>query len=474
MLADQGMIAFVDPLDGGLWVVPLLAFLPPLACVVLEYFVVQRTVRLATSGFASSLRRASTRLRIMQWIVVGSTAISLFGLGWLELIRHVTGNLVLLDELLAVLPALFLLAMLWRVQWPLERLLRESVLIRRMDQGLPIHPIPSAGGYVIGQFRTHLLLILGPALMILALVESADLLARTLVPGEDGVALAPWLAGAAGLTGLALAPFAIAFVVGAHSMPEGTLRGAMEQVLRDAEVRVRDILVWPTGGGILNGAVIGLLPRLRYVLLTDGLLELLTLDQIRAVMAHETGHLRYRHLPWTAVILVTLIAGYGQLAEWIINPIFQTMVSSSATPDKLHSSFEIIAVVVVIGCCFMSFGLVSRRFELQADAAAACDLTFRTRGEDASAAAGVVSEQSVTLMNSALTSVAVINGLDPRRHTWRHGSIRWRQRRLRGIIGCPLDALPIDRQVRRLKWGTVGLLCLLALVWFGQSLDVLP
>ena len=474
MLADQGMSSLVDPTVGYGWLVPLIAFAPPAVCVVIESFVVKRTLRLATSGFVSSVRRASLRLRVLQWMVVGATVVSLLGLGWLELIRHVTGNLIVLDELLGILPALFLLAMLWRVQWPLERLLRESVLVRRLDQGLPIHPVPSAGGYVIGQFRTHLLVILIPALMILGLVEAADLIIRSVLPADSGGSLASTVAVVAGLLGLVLTPFAIAWAVGAASLPDGTMRRAMELVLRDAGVRVRDILVWPTGGSILNGAVIGLLPRTRFVLLTDGLLELLSLDQIRAVMAHETGHLRYRHLPWTAVLLVALIAGYGQLAEWIVNPIFQSMVSSSASPEKLHSIFEMAGVVVVIGLCFVSFGAVSRRFELQADAAAACDLTFRNRSEDASSAAGVVSEHAVDLMSSALGMVATINGLDPNRHTWRHGSIRWRQRRLKQIVGQPIQALPIDAQVRFIKAGTLLLLGVFALIWIGQSMDLLP
>ena len=474
MLADQGMSSLVDPTVGYGWLVPLIAFAPPAVCVVIESFVVKRTLRLATSGFVSSVRRASLRLRVLQWMVVGATVFSLLGLGWLELIRHVTGNLIVLDELLGILPALFLLAMLWRVQWPLERLLRESVLVRRLDQGLPIHPVPSAGGYVIGQFRTHLLVILIPALMILGLVEAADLIIRSVLPADSGGSLASTVAVVAGLLGLVLTPFAIAWAVGAASLPDGTMRRAMEQVLRDAGVRVRDILVWPTGGSILNGAVIGLLPRTRFVLLTDGLLELLSLDQIRAVMAHETGHLRYRHLPWTAVLLVALIAGYGQLAEWIVNPIFQSMVSSSASPEKLHSTFEMGGVVVVIGLCFVTFGAVSRRFELQADAAAACDLTFRNRSEDASSAAGVVSEHAVDLMSSALGMVATINGLDPNRHTWRHGSIRWRQRRLKQIVGQPIQALPIDAQVRFIKAGTLLLLGVFALIWIGQSMDLLP
>jgi hypothetical protein len=54
-------------------------------------------------------------------------------------------------------------------------------------------------------------------------------------------------------------------------------------------------------------------------------------------------------------------------------------------------------------------------------------------------------------MAGALQSVADLNGIDPERFTWRHGSVRERQRRLAALVDRPVDALPIDRQVRLIK-----------------------
>ena len=65
-------------------------------------------------------------------------------------------------------------------------------------------------------------------------------------------------------------------------------------------------------------------------------------------------------------------------------------------------------------------------------------------------------------MCAALESVAVMNGLDPRRHTWRHGSIRWRQNRLLALVGRSTRSLPVDRQVRAVKLGVGAALVLLA------------
>ena len=73
---------------------------------------------------------------------------------------------------------------------------------------------------------------------------------------------------------------------------------------------------------------------------------------------------------------------------------------------------------------------------------------------------------SVVQAASALESVARYNGMDPARHTWRHGSIRWRQSRLARLVGRPIDDLPIDRQVRLLKAGTILVILAISLAWF--------
>ena len=78
-------------------------------------------------------------------------------------------------------------------------------------------------------------------------------------------------------------------------MPAGDIRSSLERMCEVVDVRVRDLLLWPTGGTIVNAAVTGLVPRARWILMTDGLLETLPRPQILAVMAHELGHARKGH-----------------------------------------------------------------------------------------------------------------------------------------------------------------------------------
>lgn len=470
LLAAEGFGGFFIGEGTWFWLLPVLVLLPPTCGVFIERIVIRRTIADASAGFVSSIRRATLRLRILQWFSVLCCVVSLIAFGWLEVIRAFTGDLILIDEVLAILPAMILMSLLWLVQWPLERLLQESLLMRRLDMGLPIHPIPSRWGYVLQRARTHMLLLLVPMLTILFVLESVELCAAL---AFDDQVLEDWagvLRIMAALCALVLAPGVLMSAIGARPLQGGGLRDMITTTLKDADVRARNVMLWPTGGSMVNGAVIGLIPSMRYVLLTDELLERLPSGQIRAVVAHEAGHLRHRHLPWTILSLLALVGTIGVVLEWVIELMLPTLLEWSGDPVRMISVSEVVGVMIVLMLTFVGFGWISRRFELQADASAARDLTVRGGvGDDSAAREGRLDEQATLLMCGALDSVARINGLDPNRHTWRHGSIRWRQNHLRSLIGSRLDALAIDHDVRRVKFVMLTLMFFLGIVWIQQS-----
>ena len=235
----------------------------------------------------------------------------------------------------------------------------------------------------------------------------------------------------------------------------------MESVIEGAGVHVRNIMLWPTGHTMLNGAVIGFLPRLRYVLLTDGLLETLSLGELRAVMAHEVGHLKYRHLPWTLAVLMGLIGLVAQIFDWIVPYVYDLLLNMGFDPESVSNGIQSVGTVAVFLVAFLVYGWVSRRFERQADAAAACELSSVDPSLPVSSGGKSITPQGAGLMCGALESVAVLNGLDPERNTWRHGSIRWRQNYLLRLIGQPVNKLKIDAQVRLIKLVTAIALAIL-------------
>ena len=123
----------------------------------------------------------------------------------------------------------------------------------------------------------------------------------------------------------------------------------------DAGVRIEAVRVIELGETrVANALVSGLWPWLRRIYVTDHMLATFSVDEIRAILAHEIGHVRHRHL-WCyfgfalggALAIPRLIEALDQLAF------------------LRHSAWGfLIAIGLYWGVTFKFF---SRRFERQAD-----------------------------------------------------------------------------------------------------------
>src|SRR5690606_39266300 len=77
--------------------------------------------------------------------------------------------------------------------------------------------------------------------------------------------------------------------------------------------------------------------------------------------------------------------------------------------------------ILLVGAGFI-FGLVSRRFEWQADAFAAADLSRAAASEClVPSPQCLVSDEAAGAMSGALGAVAALNHVPPRRFSFRHG-----------------------------------------------------
>src|SRR6202012_3301758 len=74
------------------------------------------------------------------------------------------------------------------------------------------------------------------------------------------------------------------------------LRDRLERLAARFGFRFTDILLWGTDNSVFNAVVTGALPRFRYVLLSDALVDSLDEHEVAAVFGHEMGHVRHRHL----------------------------------------------------------------------------------------------------------------------------------------------------------------------------------
>jgi len=443
--------------------------------------------------------------RLVRGMIVAHHALVIIGLGWLSVIRSVTGDLLLVDELIAMLPPIAGLAGTWWVDYPIERRLRNAMLIRRLDSGSPVYPTPGRWAHVLMQLRMQLLPLLAPLLLIAAFGE----LIRNLAVGIDDDRARFWIGEGATIVAAAgvfvIAPLLARLMLSVRSLPDTPLRRELLNVCARHNVKVRDVLVWDTGGVMINAAVMGLLGRLRYILMTDALLDTMDRRQLVAVMAHEIGHVRKHHMPWMIVALIAILTA-ASLAVWLplagLHALGATEVATSMTAEG-------VATFLALAIAFLVFGWVSRRFERQADTFAVRHFsehgmeeikkveeveranskddqtqdggaTFPSssdggRAEDEHqhdahgavppagagglsadegrryAPNGAITSESVHIMQSALETIAELNMVDPHRRSWRHGSIAWRQQYLQSLVGAPQGRLPIDRTVAWIK-----------------------
>lgn len=506
--------------DGTPWAIATavelpLGFLGLLAVVVLPRLLLLFAYRLACGsalralsgrGNARALRRLDRLGHLYRTGMIANYALDLWA-GGLLAVRWALGDLVLIDELLLMLPTLFMAGASWWCYYPIDRRLREAGLIRRLDEGRPVYPIWSRGQFLLAQYRHQVALILLPLGLMMAWVEAVNqLLPRGSGPwlqtpwGPLGAAEAVPVAGLAGAAGVFLiSPVLLRHVWDTTPLPPGELRDLLRAMCHRYRVRVRELLLWRTFGGMINAAVMGAVAPLRYILLTDALLDALDRRQVEAVMAHELAHVRNRHVPWmivSAVATLGLLAlAAGHAARAVISQLAAWGESDPRSPADLavrlvgdgSQAVELAALCLALLGWAVVFGWVSRRYERQADtfavthlsrgaepgrpirASAPSDTSAPSAAPDASASAPpTIQPAAVEAMCNALQQVADLNHLSVTRRSWRHGSIAWRQSHLRSLVGRSPDHLPIDRTVRRINLASLaGLLLLAALASAG-------
>jgi len=400
---------------------------------------------------------------------------------------------VLFDEVAVMLPTLALLVWSWWAYYPIDRRMREATIFRQADMGLPIYPVWTRSEYVLTQARNQFAMILGPLLAIMAWSECLVKLGEAERISETQQL---WLTpvGAAGV--FLLAPLLIRRLWDTVPLPPGEVRDKLNAMCERHGVKVRELLLWRTFGGTINAAVMGMFGRLRFILLSDGLLDQVSEREVEAVMAHELAHVRLKHLWW---LLVSAASGMALLS---------TVGEQVASFDVAWPSWALPAAFAVgLGLWALMFGWVSRRIERQADtfaarhmaevyaehaaaapptaaSDAANPLAYASPPNPASSADSVnpnptpvapiapvtpaaaadpqtpkyFTTQAVNTMIGALQRVADLNHIVTTRRSWRHGSIAWRQAHLHSLVGLPLEQPPIDALMRRVNLASLLIL----------------
>jgi Zn-dependent protease with chaperone function len=257
-----------------------------------------------------------------------------------------------------------------------------------------------------------------------------------------------------------LGPFVIQKFWRCKPLENGYYRSRIESLCRRAELAYADILYWPIfGGKMVTAGVMGLVKKFRYILVTNSLLQLLEPEEIDAVIAHEIGHIKKKHLLlylgfFVGYMLVSYVAFdviifaiiYAEPVHWLID---KTGFSQTAVISSISS--VVIISVFLIYFRFI-FGFFMRNFERQAD-------TYVYALFD-----------SGKPLISTLEKIAATSGQSADKPNWHHFSIR---QRIDFLRKCEADASWISRHDTKIKKSIgVYLGCLLLLGVLGYQLNV--
>ena len=221
-------------------------------------------------------------------------------------------------------------------------------------------------------------------------------------------------------------------------LEQGNHRNRIEYLCKKAGVGYAEILYWPIfGGRMITAGVMGLIKNFRYILVTKSLLRHLEPDEIDAVISHEIGHVKKKHLLFYIIFLM----GYMVFSYAVFDIIIYSIIHSKTAYWLMErSGFNETAIISVMFSlvtifCFLLyfrfiFGYFMRNFERQAD-------TY------------VYSlSSSAKPLISTFNKIAITSGKPADKPNWHHFSIK---ERIDFLKKCETDKSWISRHDRKIK-----------------------
>ncbi len=322
--------------------------------------------RLSARLFAGSQEGSSSRYfaaeKKLTLVAIALYAFFIYGLD----LKYYLHPLSLGDHLpvLENFAGLILFFLLLTIMWVQGRSAYEAVFHQRYS------PV----GFVLSNIKANLPIVL-PWLVLSAVF---DLLALLPWPGFQELLTSSW--GDLILFGVFIVFLALFFpplvrrLWGCKPVPPGPLRDHIESFCRQQGFH-SEILYWPLfEGQVLTAAVMGIVPRFRYLMITPALAATLDWEELDSVLAHEIGHVKKLHL----VLYVLLFLGFSLIAGVLVEPLpylllgsdlfYQLIAFLEIGPDTFLAVFGGVVLLAFMLIYFrFVFGYFIRNFERQAD-----------------------------------------------------------------------------------------------------------
>ena len=496
-------------ITGGAPLVATLAVIvAQLAIVALAAGVSRRLTLARLDGTAVGHDRATETYSFCQRMLLGiiavALAITLVLTPWAPLVRegwHL-GVIPLVGDLVVLGPFALSILIAWIILYRVELQIRKAATILGGEESsetsaAPMNEAtaalalakktlgptePTLGVYLMDKCRHQILIVAAPMSLIVLAKHFIDLARHDIIR----VTTLPWAADAvlgivsAGV--LAIAPVLLRFVWATEPLPAGPLRERFVRTCRRIGLSYREILLWHTHGTAINAAVMGFVGPMRYIMVSDALLETMTEEEIEAVFGHEAGHVRHWHLQF--FMLFGVVSMY--IAGGVILAFYYAGMKWHLPIFREDDVLQLVALAALLAVWLFGFGWLSRRFERQADLYGVRCLTpdvkscvarcpvhgggrtpsandpeqtaggGQTAASDGSRQAeiGGLCVTSANLFGRTLIRIADLNGIPKDAPSWRHGSIGDRCRLVERLTA---DRAALQRFDRQLLWIKVGL-----------------
>ena len=222
-------------------------------------------------------------------------------------------------------------------------------------------------------------------------------------------------------------PGVIQYLWGCKPLHASEKARQLETFLKEKGFKYRYLLRWPIfEGRMMTAGIMGILPRYRYILIANSLLETLSVDELRGVVAHEMGHAKYHHLVFYILFFVGFVVlsfGLFDLFFYFLyaHPFFMKAISGgdSGATSLFYLALSVPMLVTLLVYFRYVMGFFMRNFERQADLYSA--VTMGTP------------EYTIT----SLEKIGILSGKIRDLPSWHHFSIRERVNYLWRILKDP-------------------------------------
>ncbi len=256
-----------------------------------------------------------------------------------------------------------------------------------------------------------------------------------------------------------IGPLLIQKFWGCTPLETGYQRERIADLCKRADLEYKDILYWPIfEGRMITAGVMGLVKRFRYILVTKSLLTLLHPEEIEAVIAHEIGHVKRRHLLFYLFFFVGyMLLSYAtfDLVIWFIiytEPLYRFVISSGFSQATVTSTLVTTITLFIFLIYFRYiFGYFMRNFERQAD----CYVYSLF--------------DSARPLISTFEKIILTSGQSPDKPNWHHFSIK---ERVEYLLKCEHDRIWIKRHDKKIQKSIAVYVAGMVVVGFmGYSLN---